>query len=110
MRTTLLSIACAAMLGVAVAGGARAEGVMFHWPLVPGPSGYLGPVPRGPASTQRNIYVPPQSPTGVTLRQQPDAKRWPVEPGEPDETGRIRPTVRAERDESGKLAPTRQPR
>ncbi len=102
----LLLPGAAVMLGIGSA--VYADGVILNWPLVPGPSGYLGPFVPGtgrPAQQAPPPRRPMQAPVTIRSRtpDEPDTAR---RPGKPDETGRIGPTVRAERDADGKLLPT----
>jgi hypothetical protein len=94
------------LIGVAVVAHAD-SGVFVNWPLVPGPSGYLGPfmpVSRPAAGPQQPIQRPVyQAPVSVQYHAYVHAS---VRPGEPDETGLIGPTAKFERDADGKLLPT----
>jgi hypothetical protein len=87
------------------------NGFFFNWPVIPGPSGYLGPfmpVSRPVAGPQQPIRPPVyQAPVSA---QYHTYIRGAVSPGEPDETGRIGPTAQFERDADGKLLPTYTPR
>jgi hypothetical protein len=87
------------------------NGMFLNWPLIPGPSGYLGPfmpVSRPPPGRQHPIRPPVyQAPVSVQYSAHPLVA---VSPGEPDETGRIGPTEPFERDADGKLLPTYTPR
>ena len=94
----------ALVLGVALALGsaaAYADALLFTVPLVPGPSGT-----RPNAGPQPARIQPLPNPQYRT----PDRPPIAVGPGEPDETGRIGPTVQVERGPDGKLLPTHHPR
>lgn len=113
MKKPLPVLGAVLVLGFSVvATGGRTQEVMFNWQLVPGPSGYRGPLAPAPNPTFR------QGPPARPLAQQPPAvritapDRMATTPGhgEPDETGRIGPTVQADRDADGKLLPTHAPR
>jgi hypothetical protein len=109
MKTpVLLPLGAALVLGTAAA--ASAQDVIVYWPLVPGPSGYVGPHMPGSWPTsryQQPIRPPmPQMRVGAQVRTPDHAT---LRPGEPDETGRIGPTARFKRDADGKLWPTYHP-
>jgi hypothetical protein len=111
MNTKLaLLTSCALLLGTMTAEHAAADGVLFNYQLVPGPSGYRGPLPRqaGPVQGQPAPPVLRQPPVTVD-RRYADRPWIDVGPGEPDETGRVGPTVQTERDPDGKLPPTYRP-
>jgi hypothetical protein len=111
MKVPVLLSLGAALVFVGVP-AAYADSVVFiNWPIIPGPSGYLGPfmpVSRPAAGAQQPIrplvYQAPVSAQYHTYI------RAAVSPGEPDETGRIGPTAQFERGADGKLLPTYTPR
>jgi hypothetical protein len=107
MKCPVLSLLIAALVFIGVAVAHADSGVFVNWPLVPGPSGYLGPfmpVSRPAAGPQQSIQRPVyQAPVSVQYHPYVYAS---VRPGEPDETGLIGPTAKFERDADGKLLPT----
>jgi hypothetical protein len=108
----LLPLGAAFVLGSAFDG--YAQNVFLHWPLVPGPSGYVGPHMPGGAGPTSGRQQPARSPMqwvppGAQNRA-PDRAEAAISPGEPDETGRIGPTNQVRRDSNGRLLPTYYPR
>lgn len=101
------------LLGAALALGSTAAAhadVIFFLPLVPGPSGYVGPyMPSRPTAAPQPPVRRITSEAPVRARDR-IIDRVPLPPGEPDETGRIGPTAQVERDADGKILPTYPPR
>ncbi len=112
MKKPFLVFGAALVFSCAVAAGAEAQNIMFNYQLVPGPSGYRGPLAPAPNPTFRQAQpARPLAQQAPALRiTTPDHMATRPGHGEPDETGRIGATVHAERDADGKLLPTHHPR
>ena len=111
MKVPVLLSLGAALVFVGVPPACADNRMFLNWPLIPGPSGYLGPfmpVSRPVAGGQHPMR-PPRYQAPVSAQYHTHI-RVAVSPGEPDETGRIGPTAQFERDADGKLLPTYTPR
>jgi hypothetical protein len=105
----LLPFGTALALGSAAA--AYADKVILFWPLIPGPSGYLGPhMPGSRPTSVAPLPIRRAMPQASVSARNHMPDRVPLPAGELDETGRIGPTVPFERDADGKLLPTYPPR
>ena len=88
MKKTLLVLGTALAFGSVVTADAQARNIMFNYQLVPGPSGYRGPLAPAPNPTFR------QGQPARPLAQQapaarittPDRAATTLGHGEPDET------------------------
>jgi hypothetical protein len=99
MKTPGLFVTAVALALASVA--ARADALFFTVPVLPGPSS-----PRAnPAPPPRPLMPQPS----VRARDHlADREQMPI--GEPDEAGRIAPSVPSARGDDGKLLPTHRPR
>src|SRR5690242_14666660 len=99
--TRLFAIAAALALGSAAA---RADGLFFTVPLIPGPSSQRATTPA-----QQPRPLMPQ-PSGTARERSVEREQPAVSLGERDATGRIAPTVPSARGDDGRLLPTHRSR